>query len=641
MKIAIYPSNHGFGHATRMAALASSLMSFGAEVFICTDRPQFLFENLDGGCVEYRHCQIDVGVVHKENLLTDYQGTKEAILKLFGRREEIVAQEVEFLREHCIDLVVADIPYFIIEACGYAHVPVYGVTNFDWYFIYSELFKDDPEMKPVLNTIYGLYRRLDGCFRLKTGSCENSLPGFRNPQDVGLIVRNCHANEDIWGKYSIPKDDDILLIMFGGEGKMELPLDVICKAWKGTVLSPFEGCSVTNHVCILKDENFSELIRISRLVMCKPGYSSFAEVLSRGKPMLYLPRKNYPEEPCLIRGLDDYPSAQLIDEIPMDLDAWKHIFANIAGECAAMSIANEALAGMILASYFKKVYPRDRLISICDLGSNNFNYLLYNHSKGIKLHKHWLTTGLARGFEDGMLSDKSIENAKENLEAFLEIDAQFESEKKLIATGVSRKAKNADVILDWAESRWGYQTKIISAKKEAQYGWEAVAETMSDPRKSLVLDIGGMTTEISWLNKGGRVQSVSLDFGLVSLIKAHNQGEEAINIVCDAIDKLKFEGIENVVLIGLTAKLFHQSCFGGSEVLDSRVLYDFEELIDCKETLKLWIIVVEMVEDEEMRDRFSMFFVARILRALMSKCNIPYFSFNDDGINLGYARSLK
>lgn len=641
MKIAIYPSNHGFGHATRMAALASSLMSFGAEVFICTDRPEFLFENLDSGCVKYRHCQIDVGVVHKENLLTDLERTKEAILRLFGRREEIVAQEVDFLREQCIDLVVADIPYFIIEACGYAHVPVYGVTNFDWYFIYSELFKDDPEMKPVLNTIYGLYRRLDGCFRLKTGSCENSLPGFRNPQDVGLIVRNCHANEDLREKYSIPKDDDILLIMFGGEGKMELPLDVICKAWQGTVLSPFEGISASNHVCIPKDENFSELIRISRLVMCKPGYSSFAEVLSKGKPMLYLPRKNYPEEPCLIRGLEDYPAAQRIDQLPMDLDDWEEIFINIGDECTPMSVDNESLAGMILACYFKKVYPRDRIISVCDLGSNNFNYLLYNHSKGIKLHKLWLTTGLARDFKDGLLSDKSIDNAKNNLEAFLQIDAKINSEKKLIATGVSRKAENANVILDWVKSRWGYQTKVISAKKEAEYGWDAVAETMPDPRKNLVLDIGGTTTEISWLNKGGRVQSISLDFGLVSLIEAHNRGEETIDIVWDAIDKLKFEGIENVVLIGLTAKLFHNACFGRKEMLDPRVLYDFDELIDCKETLKLCVIVVEVVEDEEMRDIFSMFFVARILRALMTNCKIPYFSFNDDGINLGYARSLK
>lgn len=641
MKIAIYPSNHGFGHATRMAALASSFMGFGAEVFVCTDRPKFLFENLEGGVAKYRHCQIDVGVVHKENLVSDLKRTKEAILELFTRREELVAHEVEFLRDERIDLVVADAPYFIIEACGYAHVPVFGVSNFDWYFIYSELFRDDAEMKPILNTIYGLYRRMDGSFRLKTGSCDNSLPGFRNPEDVGLIVRQRRAKEDLRKKYSISQDVDILLIMFGGEGKMDVPLDVICEAWQGVVLSPFEACDAVNHVCIPKDEDFSELIRISRLVVCKPGYSSFAEVLSMGKPMLYLPRRNYPEEPCLIRGLDDYPAAQLIDSIPVDLDSWQEIFANIADDCVPMCVANEALAGMILSRYFKKLYPSDKIVSICDLGSNNFNYLLYNHTKKTKLHKQWLTTGLARGFADGMLAEISIDNAKNNLEVLFEVDSQIESEKHLIATGISRKAENACEILSWIESRWAYKTKIITAKKEAQYGWKAIEESISNNHKYLVLDIGGTSTELSWLNKAGRQQSVSLDFGLVSLIEAHNNDEDTLDIVTNAVDSLKLKDIDNIVLIGLTAMLFHKEMHSMRNEIDPKYLYDIEDLLLTKEYLKVPVLLTDLVEDEEIRSHFSMFYVARILKALMFKFEIHTFSFNDDGINYGFARSIK
>lgn len=641
MKIAIYPSNHGFGHATRMAALASAFMGFGAEVFICTDRPKFLFENLEGGNAKYRHCQIDVGVVHKENLVSDLKRTKDAILELFARREEIVAREVDFLREECIDFVVADIPYFIVEACGYAQVPVFGVSNFDWYFIYSELFKDDAEMKPILNTIYGLYRRMDGSFRLKTGSCENSLPGFRSPEDVGLIVRQRRAKEDLREKYSIAPDVDILLIMFGGEGRMDVPLDVICEAWQGAVLSPFEACDAANHVCVPKDEDFSELIRISRLVMCKPGYSSFAEVLSMGKPMLYLPRRNYPEEPCLIQGLDDYPAAQLIDSIPGDLDAWQEIFANIAEECTPMSVANEILAGMILSKYFKKLYPSNRIVSICDLGSNNFNYLIYNHSKKLKLHKQWLTTGLARGFVDGMLAEKSIENAKANLEALFEIDSKIESEKHLIATGISRKAENANELLSWIESRWAYKTKIITARKEAQYGWKAIEESMSKNHRYLVLDIGGTSTELSWLHESGRQQSVSLDFGLVSLIDASNNYEDTWEIVNNATENLELGGIDNIVLIGLTAKLFYDVFIFKESSIKPNIHYGMDCLIPAKEHLKLPVFIADKAEGEEMRAVFSMFFVSRILRILMENFNIPTFSFNDDGINYGFARSMK
>lgn len=37
MKIAIYVTSHGFGHASRMCALTTELMKFGCECFIISD----------------------------------------------------------------------------------------------------------------------------------------------------------------------------------------------------------------------------------------------------------------------------------------------------------------------------------------------------------------------------------------------------------------------------------------------------------------------------------------------------------------------------------------------------------------------------------------------------------------------------
>ena len=53
-QIAIYISNHGYGHASRMAALAEALIDFGQRIYICTDRPAFLFQNLTAQSFEYR-----------------------------------------------------------------------------------------------------------------------------------------------------------------------------------------------------------------------------------------------------------------------------------------------------------------------------------------------------------------------------------------------------------------------------------------------------------------------------------------------------------------------------------------------------------------------------------------------------------
>ncbi|MCK9333608.1 MAG: hypothetical protein M0Q19_10655, partial [Candidatus Cloacimonetes bacterium] len=80
MKVALYASNHGFGHASRISALAQSFIEFGIFVYLCTDRPQFLFQGLDPQFVVYRETKIDRGVVHKENLISDLPASKAALL---------------------------------------------------------------------------------------------------------------------------------------------------------------------------------------------------------------------------------------------------------------------------------------------------------------------------------------------------------------------------------------------------------------------------------------------------------------------------------------------------------------------------------------------------------------------------------
>ena len=77
----------------------------------------------------------DFGVVHSTGLQTDVKATKDELISLFSRRNEIVEREVSWLREQEIDFALLDIPFLAIEACDYAGVPVFAISNFDWFFI--------------------------------------------------------------------------------------------------------------------------------------------------------------------------------------------------------------------------------------------------------------------------------------------------------------------------------------------------------------------------------------------------------------------------------------------------------------------------------------------------------------------------
>jgi UDP-N-acetylglucosamine:LPS N-acetylglucosamine transferase len=51
---------------------------------------------------------------------------------------------------------------------------------------------------------------------------------------------------------------------------------------------------------------FTDVLASSDLMLCKPGYGSFAEAACNGIPVLYIAREDWPEEPYLISWLEAY-----------------------------------------------------------------------------------------------------------------------------------------------------------------------------------------------------------------------------------------------------------------------------------------------------------------------------------------------
>ncbi|NLN85264.1 MAG: hypothetical protein GX135_04060, partial [Candidatus Cloacimonetes bacterium] len=98
LNFAIYVSDHGFGHATRMAALAEELIRFGIFVHIRSARPDYIFAGLDSKYYQKWDVVCDFGVKHGENLAPDLKATEEALLELMGQRSSILEREVDFLR---------------------------------------------------------------------------------------------------------------------------------------------------------------------------------------------------------------------------------------------------------------------------------------------------------------------------------------------------------------------------------------------------------------------------------------------------------------------------------------------------------------------------------------------------------------
>jgi hypothetical protein len=533
-RFAIYVSNHGYGHATRMATLASEFIKFGIFIHIRSARPDFLFSDLNADYYRQEDVFCDVGVKHGKDLIPDIAATKSALINLMRDRLKIIEREVDFLRKEKIDLIIADVPWLVIEAGTYAKVPVVAISNFDWLFIYADLFKQDSRMRPVLNTIFGLYQRVEQVYRLPLSS-SSSMGAFRKCEKVGLLVNRKESTYNLRKDHGLNEKDPILLCTFGGEGSMALDYDQLCKSFPGYVVSAQQGISAHNHVEISSACSFSDLIQNVDLILTKPGYSTFAEALNNGLGIIYYPRKDYPEEDVLIKGISlfKYPHKVRLDSLSQKARAWGRVWKQFDYSrlhSHKINDSNAHIAGLVLQRFMSNRSATNKLTSVYDLGSNYINYSLISEGTKTPLHVASIYTGLtinSRVKQNGdiILSKNSFSTFKKSFYILADFDHLINSRKKAIATGVHRKAVNAELISDWIQKRWKMDYRLLTQNEEAELASLAAGFLTHSERGYLVVDLGGFSTELSITDPQGKRFASSLDFGLTALSKAVGKGE--------------------------------------------------------------------------------------------------------------------
>ncbi len=646
--IAIYTSNHGFGHSTRMAALASEFIRFGIRVQIRSNRPQHLFRDLDPKFTDISVTTCDFGVKHGPNLTTDKAATRSALLNLMSGRLELLDAEISWLREAAIDLVIADIPWLAVEAASYAGIPVFAISNFDWFYIYSSIFEADQELKPVLNAIYGIYQRVDLAYKLPFSGRDGML-AFPNATKLGLLARKNESYTDIRSLHGIPATEPILLTMYGGEGSLELDLETICGVFKGRVFSTNSEIKSDRHICLAPDADFLDYIKAADIILTKPGYSSLAEAVQFGKTIVYRERLNYPEERLLIQGLKAYPYKYALPQKRLSRTGWTTLFKNIARQDkaripGAFTNSNTEVAARIIADFAALKTKGCKLISVFDIGSNNLNYCLYDKGREEVLHRTQVSTGLARNVKHNKLKADAILRLKRGFSQIYAYDSKIISEKHVLATGISRTAVNSDRIAAWLEHKHGLNLNIIKASQEIKYVHYAIRLKKHDSEGVVGFDIGGASTEFAWQDAYKRIQGLSLDFGLLTLIQNFPDQSQRQQVITDALLTVKPPLVRTVVGIGLTV-VFLEQIIKSDSGLSHR----------SREWGRLRKFELEQLQQDllnngynsllpYMRDPVNPDILAlscRFCILIMDRFGCSEILVCPDGISAGYARSLK
>jgi exopolyphosphatase / guanosine-5'-triphosphate,3'-diphosphate pyrophosphatase len=217
-----------------------------------------------------------------------------------------------------------------------------------------------------------------------------------------------------------------------------------------------------------------------------------------------------------------------------------------------------------------------KVTTIIDIGSNSmrmvvlqkssrFSFSLINETKSrVKISEGCYEN-------NGNLQDVPMQRAYESLKSFLNISHALKSRKIIcVATSALRDAPNSKVFISRVQKELGLNIKVIEGEKEAYYGGVA-ALNLLHVDTFVTMDIGGGSTEFSFIRDGKIEKSISLNIGTVRIKELYfnkNDIEGAKRNILDNLKKIFELGIEipqKVIGIGGSIRAFSKIVMSNNE----------------------------------------------------------------------------
>lgn len=305
-------TNHGFGHATRSAAVAATIQKLCPEILIImtTTAPRWLLECYIDGDFIHRPRAFDLGVIQADSLTMDKQGTLKKLQEIRQNQNSIIASEVNFIRQNRVNLILADIPFLATKIAQAAGIPCYMMSNFGWNLIYREW---GGEFLEIADWIDECYSHCDRLFRLPF---HEPMSAFPNITDVGLTGGSPRYESDkirsIWG-IDTPSAKTVLLT-FGGLGLQAIPYHNLVNFpdWKFITLDK-SAPDLPNLIKINKPKYRPvDFMPICGRIVSKPGFSTFSEATRLETPIISVTRDTFAEAAFLLEGITNHNHHQII-----------------------------------------------------------------------------------------------------------------------------------------------------------------------------------------------------------------------------------------------------------------------------------------------------------------------------------------
>lgn len=298
---------------------------------------------------------------------------------------------------------------------------------------------------------------------------------------------------------------------------------------------------------------------------------------------------------------------------------------------------------------------RDRTIATIDLGTNSILLLVVRRDEHGVIHVLQEGSEVVRLGEKlkttGVISSAALSRTLAAIQAYQkEIEKHKVDKIYLTATSAMREAQNQQEIMDAITSQTGLEVEVLPKVEETRLTYKSVLSEEQHEDPSLVIDIGGGSTEIGWgigaRYDGGR----SLNLGTVKLIEGalskSNPTDADLNAARAEID----QELKRLVPLG---KLQHYYGTAGSftqaAALELKLSTYTPQAVDHfrlkKQSVEQWISKIAKMSPEELKTlpgidvkRMDVLLAGLIvIERLYNKFQTDEFIVRDRGVRFGKA----
>ena len=300
-------SAHGYGHVAQTAPVINALKRLLPElrVTVRSAAPLPLLQQRIEGNFQHFPLAFDFGMHMANAVDVQVQESAAAYRTFHADWQHKVRLEAAAMAQLRPDALLANVPYLSLAAAQQAGVRAVGMCCLNWADIYRHYCVQDKASRAIHAQMLDAYNSA-ACFLQVQPTMP--MPDFSNLRGIAPIAqpgrqqRACIAE-----KSSLNNGEKVVLVAMGGM-EFRLPMErwphlpgvhwLVPQAWgvQREDVTAFETLGLS----------FSDVLASSDAVLTKPGYGTFAEAACAGVPVIYVTRRDWPEEPYLVRWLGQH-----------------------------------------------------------------------------------------------------------------------------------------------------------------------------------------------------------------------------------------------------------------------------------------------------------------------------------------------